>query len=77
MDPGFGSEKTVHAIFANGMFHPTEPVQLPENCEVEFVLKVVGNAEEQGHKKRIEAILSQRFDSESGDLAERHNEHQP
>ena len=28
--------KTVHAIYANGVFRPLERVDLPEACEVEF-----------------------------------------
>jgi predicted DNA-binding antitoxin AbrB/MazE fold protein len=33
--------KTVHAVFEDGVFKPTEPVQLPEKCEVEFEPKLV------------------------------------
>lgn len=69
--------KTIHAIYENGLFRPTEPVELPENCQVEFVPVVVIPSDDPEHRERIEAILSQRFDSGQGDLAERHNEHQP
>ncbi len=30
--------QTIHAIFENGMFHPTEPVELPDRCEVEITI---------------------------------------
>jgi predicted DNA-binding antitoxin AbrB/MazE fold protein len=29
----------IHAVYENGVFHPTEPVQLPENCQVELVVQ--------------------------------------
>lgn len=32
---------TVHAVYENGVFRPTEPVALPEACEVEFEPRVV------------------------------------
>jgi predicted DNA-binding antitoxin AbrB/MazE fold protein len=28
----------IQAIYENGVFRPTEPVQLPESCQVELVL---------------------------------------
>lgn len=28
--------KTIHAIFENGVFRPTDPVSLPERCEVKL-----------------------------------------
>lgn len=28
--------KTIHAVYENGVFRPTEPVDLPDPCEVEF-----------------------------------------
>ena len=35
--------KTIHAVFENGVFRPTERVNLPEKCEVEFEPRVIGN----------------------------------
>ena len=32
---------TIHAVFENGVFRPTVPVQLPESREVEFELRLV------------------------------------
>ncbi|MGL4513888.1 MAG: antitoxin family protein [Lacipirellulaceae bacterium] len=69
--------KTVQAVFENGMFRPTEPVELPENCRVEFVPIVVGEPDDPRHRERVEQILSARFTSGQGDLAARHDEHQP
>lgn len=28
--------QTIHAIYENGIFRPTEPVKLPDKCEVEI-----------------------------------------
>jgi predicted DNA-binding antitoxin AbrB/MazE fold protein len=29
---------TIHAIYENGVFHPMEPVQLPESTQVELIV---------------------------------------
>lgn len=79
--------KTIAAIYENGVFRPTEPVDLPEGAEV----MVEPKDEDYGRPKpsdpefahlspgqaKIYAILSERYDSGQTDLAERHNEHQP
>jgi predicted DNA-binding antitoxin AbrB/MazE fold protein len=68
--------KTVHAIFENGVFKPTEPVELPEGVSVTFEPRM----EEQRSKAGLEELyelLSERFDSGEHDVAARHNEHQP
>ena len=79
--------KTILAVFENGVFRPTEPVELPENCTVEFEPRVV--ADEQpapadprfAHldpgMARVYAVLSHRYDGGPPDGAARHNEHQP
>jgi len=35
---------TIHAIYEDGVFKPTEPVSLPEACEVEFEPRVVATS---------------------------------
>ena len=30
--------QTIHAIFENGIFRPTEPVELPDRCEVNITV---------------------------------------
>lgn len=30
--------KTIHAVYENGVFRPTVPVELPDNCEVELTV---------------------------------------
>lgn len=80
--------KTIHAIYENGVFRPTEPVDLPEGSTVQFVpLLAEGvetptdDAEPPTHvmeaRQRVYEILSRRYNSGHHDTAERHNEHQP
>lgn len=69
--------KTIHAVFENGVFRPTQPVDLPEPCEVEFEPRVVRNEPERPSLDDVYAILGRRFKSGEHDVAERHNEHQP
>jgi len=70
--------KTIHAIFTNGVFRPTEPVAFPEQCEVEFEPRIVNQAgSETDDMEDIYALLSRRFESGQHNVAERHNEHQP
>ena len=42
--------KTIHAIYENGVFRPTEPVDLPDRTAVEFEPRVPGpgGADERG-----------------------------
>ena len=69
--------KTIHAVFENGVFRPTQPVELPEHCQVEFEPRVLGPPDDPGHIARVREILSHRHNSGQHDVAERHNEHQP
>lgn len=66
----------IHAVYENGVFRPTDPVDLPESSEVEVELRVVTPP----GGKRLDAIyslLGARFESGEDDVAARHNEHQP
>ncbi|MBI5761804.1 MAG: antitoxin family protein [Planctomycetales bacterium] len=69
--------KTVQAIYENGVFRPTEPVELPENCRVEFDPRLLNSPSDATSLDEVYAILSKRFKSGDHDVAERHNEHQP
>ena len=70
--------KTIHAIYENGVFRPTDEVELPERTLVEFEPRPVGpSAVTDGVLDQVYAILEQRFESGSADTAARHNEHQP
>jgi len=69
--------KVVHAVFENGVFRPTEPVALPENCHVEFEPRVVADDSGSPSIDDVYAILAKRFESGEHDVAQRHSEHQP
>jgi predicted DNA-binding antitoxin AbrB/MazE fold protein len=68
---------TIHAIFEDGVFKPTEPVDLPERCEVEVEVRQVTLAENVPTLDDVYAILGKRFNSGEHDVAARHDEHQP
>ena len=70
---------TVKAIYENGVFRPTQPVNLPEKAEVEVTLPEddAEFARREEGRKAIMEILSHRYRTGQSDLAARHNEHQP
>jgi predicted DNA-binding antitoxin AbrB/MazE fold protein len=65
---------TIHAIYENGVFRPQEPVELPDQCVVEFEPRIVAP---QANGRSVYDVLSRGFASGEPDVAERHNEHQP
>jgi len=67
---------TVHAIFENGVFRPTKPVELPEAAEVEFEPRLV-TPPKAGTLEGVYRVLSQRFESGERDVAARHEECRP
>jgi len=69
--------KTVHAIFADGVFRPTERVDLPEKAEVEFEPRAVVAVERNDALARAYDVLEERYSSGEPDVAARHDEHQP
>lgn len=68
--------RVIHAIYENGVFRPTEPVDLPEASEVEVELRVMEPSRET-RLDTIYSILEARFESGESDVAARHDEHQP
>lgn len=71
---------TVRAVYKNGVFRPTEPVDLPEDAEVEVVLPAnfsARSSDVDAGSEAVYAILNERYRSGRHDVAERHNEHQP
>jgi predicted DNA-binding antitoxin AbrB/MazE fold protein len=66
---------TIHATYENGVFRPREPVDLPENCVVEFEPRIV--TAKAVDRQGVYDVLSRRFALGEADVAERHNEHQP
>lgn len=70
--------KTIRAVFENGVFRPTEPVDLPEGCEV--TLEPRQTPEQQApsvHLKRIYALLNESEDTNDPGVSSRHDQHQP
>ena len=51
---------TIQAIFADGVFRPIEPVDLPEDCKVEFEPRII-DAEIVQDLDAIYAVLAKRF----------------
>jgi predicted DNA-binding antitoxin AbrB/MazE fold protein len=79
--------KTIQAIYENGVFRPTTPIDLPEGSEVTVELRTTVPEQPQPTDSQFAhlepglaktyAILSERYDSGQADIAARHNEHQP
>lgn len=75
--------KTIHAIYENGVFRPTTPVDLAEGSEVIIETKNVGSTSDrpgnadQEEMAAIYEILSHSYETGESDLAARHDEHQP
>jgi predicted DNA-binding antitoxin AbrB/MazE fold protein len=69
--------QTIHAIYENGVFRPTQKVDLPDRCEVEVEVRQVQVEPAKPSLDEIYALLSERFDSGEHDVAARHDEHQP
>jgi predicted DNA-binding antitoxin AbrB/MazE fold protein len=67
----------IHAVYENGVFRPREPVDLPESSEVEVELRSVSPGPDEQRLDAIYSILEARFESGEGDVAARHDEHQP
>lgn len=69
----------IRAVFENGVFRPTEPVDLPEHTVVELVAQPVEHesTRDRPAKRAIYEVLSRRFDGDDPEVSARHNEHQP
>ena len=69
--------KTIQAVFEGGVFRPIVPVTLPEHSQVEFEPRLIEPPEIIPTLDDVYSILQQRFNSGEGDVAARHDEHQP
>ncbi len=73
--------KTIHAIYENGVFRPTTPVDLPDGSRVtvqpESPEATSATNPDEDDMDPIYEVLSRRYRSGHRDTAERHNEHQP
>lgn len=67
----------IHATYEAGVFRPHSPVNLPDRCEVEFELKVIGPETKIKAVEQVYEVLAERYESGESDVAARHNEHQP
>ena len=68
---------TIHAVYENGVFRPTEKVDLPDLCEVEVNVRQVGDGPRKPSLDDVYAILGKRHATGEHFLAVRHDEHQP
>lgn len=68
---------TVHATYEKGVFRPKRPVDLPEQCEVEFEPRILSALPEETALHGIYDVLAERYQSGEREMAARHNEHQP
>jgi predicted DNA-binding antitoxin AbrB/MazE fold protein len=67
--------QTIHAIFENGIFRPTEPVELPDRCEVEITIHLQQTTTEHSTLVRL-AEIGRQFPANPelpDDLAEQHD----
>ena len=69
--------KSIHAVYENGVFRPTERPDLPDGSEVEFEPRLLSPRTPEDHRARILHLLSQRIETGEPDMAERHDEPLP
>jgi predicted DNA-binding antitoxin AbrB/MazE fold protein len=67
---------TITAVYENGMFRPTGPVDLPEGATVHVVPAPLRTEQDEA-RRRVFEILSQSYDTGDPEAAARHDEHQP
>jgi len=68
---------TFQAVYENGVFRPTEKLNLPDHCQVAVEIHQIQLGSEKPDLNDIYDLLSARFNSGESDVAARHNEHQP
>jgi predicted DNA-binding antitoxin AbrB/MazE fold protein len=68
----------IQAVYENGVFRPTDHVDLPENAVVEFEPRLVDpKPTVDPSLAAVYEILSRSYETGETDVAARHNEHQP
>ena len=67
---------TITAVYENGMFRPTGPVDLAEGTTV-HVTPAPTRPEQADARRRVFEILSYSYDTGDREAAARHDEHQP
>jgi len=68
---------TIRAVYENGVFRPTQKVDLPDPCEVEVEVRHCRHGSNTPTLDDVYAILAKRHSSGERDLAARHDGHQP
>jgi predicted DNA-binding antitoxin AbrB/MazE fold protein len=69
----------VHAVYENGVFRPTDPVELPENCQVALVVQktpqVEPRANEAAPLSKLAALAGEHPENPNlpADLAAQHD----
>ncbi len=67
-----------HAIFEDGVFRPTEPVDVPASSEVQLELVSVAPPDTDSRLDALYRLLLEGpWESGEPDVAARHDEHQP
>jgi len=66
----------ITAVYENGMFRPTGPVDLPEGATV-HVTPAPGRPEQDDARRRVFDILSHSYETGDREAAARHDEHLP
>ena len=69
--------KTIRAVYENGVFRPTESLEMPEHSLVEFEPRPLDRLESEANLDAVYEILSRRYETGQEDLSARHDEHQP
>ncbi|MBI3406974.1 MAG: antitoxin family protein [Planctomycetes bacterium] len=69
--------QVIHATYENGVFRPSQPVNLPERSEVEIIIQKVSDNGSKPSLKELYRILSESVDTGDPSLASRHDEYQP
>lgn len=69
--------RPIQAIYEDGVFRPTEPVDLPEHCRVEFEPRIIETEQAPASLDEVYSVLRERFESGESDVTARHDEHQP
>lgn len=66
----------VHAVYENGVFRPTQPIELPENSQVDLVIqKLPGDSSTTAPLAKIAAIAAAFRENQDlpTDLAQQHD----
>lgn len=69
---------TVTAIYENGDFRPTQPVEIPAGTRVVVEAESAAAERVRAARRRVIECLSRSYDTgEPGNVLDTHNDHQP